>query len=191
MAPTTTFRAKPLIWLPLLLLLAGCCANNVCDCAGEAQQDAVKLVFKSGSQPGSFRSADLDTLVLQRFPKINKTNVRPDVVTIVRVAPQPGDTITLNNTSPFAQQGTTKLNGYSYRVRFLHHDPGRRNNAALALTIDSVQLRGSLEGNGCCTCYTNSYKAIYVRALKDTVKTVADSLVLVVLPRHSAYVIPR
>ena len=187
MAPTTIFRAKLLVWLPPLLM-AGCCANNVCDCVGEAQQDAVKLVFKPGSFPNDtsgFTSADIDTLVLQRYPKINKNNARPDVVTLVRVAPQLSDTITLNNITPFAQQGTTKLNGYSYRVRFLYHKRGRRNNAALALTIDSVQLRGSLEGNGCCTCYTNSYKAIYVRARKDS--TVATNS-LVELPDRKSVV---
>ena len=106
----------------------------------------------------------------------------------MRVAPQLSDTITLNNITPFAQQGTTKLNGYSYRVRFLYHKPGRRNNAALALTIDSVQLRGSLEGNGCCTCYTNSYKAIYVRARKDSAVSTNS---LVELPKRGAYFISK
>lgn len=180
MALTTTFRAKTWAWLPLLLL-AGCCANNVCDCTGEAQEDAVQLVF----DPGSFMPADLDTVVLQRYPKINKTKVKPDVVTIVRPASQANEPfiITLNNATPFPQQGTTKLNGYSYRVRFLYDTLGRRPKAALALAIDSVKLRGSFEGNGCCTCYTNSYKALYVRARKDSAKST------LVEPKLGVYVI--
>ena len=185
MALTTIFRAKTWAWLPLLLL-AGCCANNVCDCAGEAQEDAVQLVF----DPRSYTAADLDTLVLQRYPKINKTKVKPDVVTIVRPAGPASSsyTIMLNNTTPFPQQGTTKLNGYSYRVRFLNHSAGQRPNAALALAIDSVQLRGSLDGNGCCTCYTNSYKALYLRTRQDSSAT---TNALVVLAKGSIYVIKR
>ena len=171
--------------MPLLLLLAGCCANNVCDCAGEAQQDAVKLVFDS-----KFTNADLDTLVVQRYPKINKTNAKPDVVTIVRPASQFGlsDTLTLNNSTPFAQQGTTKLGAYSYRVRFLQRDSTNgRNHAALALRIDSVKLEGSLAGNGCCTCYTNSYKAIYVPMSKDSTSATKR----VVLLKADVYKIPK
>ena len=183
MALTTIFRAKTWAWL-LLLLLAGCCANNVCDCAGEAQEDAVRLVF----DPGSFTAADLDTVVIQRYPKINKTKVKPDVVTLVRTASQANrpDTLTLNNTTPFPQQGTTKLNGYSYRVRFLRHDSGQRPYAALALAIDSVKLRGSLNSTGCCTCYTNSYKALYLRAGKDSA-----AKPLVELTKNSVYLIKR
>ncbi|MDQ2769001.1 MAG: hypothetical protein M3Y54_00690 [Bacteroidota bacterium] len=187
MALKTIFRAKTWAWLPLLLLTS-CCANNVCDCVGEAREDAVLLVFDQSAT--GFTAADLDTVVIQRYPKIIKPNVKPDVkpdvVTIVRTASQANvpDTITLNNTTPFPQQGSTKLNGYSYRVRFLSHT-GPRPNAALALTIDSVQLRGSLEGNGCCTCYTNSYKALYVREPDSVTRA------LVELPKKDVYVIRK
>ena len=177
MALTTIFRAQAWAWLLLpLLLLAGCCADNVCNCEGEAQADAVHLVF----DPASFSGADLDTLVVQRYPKNKLTNVTPDVVTIVRPASQSNrpDTLTLNNSTPFPQQGTTKLDGYAYRVRFLSKAPGRRPNAALALTIDSVKLKGSLNGDGCCTCYSNSYKGLYLRAGKDTATTSPNKLVV-------------
>lgn len=180
MAYSTILRAAARTLLPVLLG-GGCCANSVCNCPGEDQADAVRLLFAAG-----FSRADLDTLVVQRYPKINKTNAKPDVVTLVRTPEHAYDTLFINNSAPFAPRGTTKLDGYSYRVRYLRHATGRRNNAELALVLDSVQLRGSLAGDGCCTCYTNQSKVVFVRP--DTARA---SNTPVELPRSGIYRISK
>ena len=42
------------------------------------------------------------------------------------------------------------------------------------LVIDSVKLSGSFEGNGCCTCYTNSRKLVLARPDSNAAATYTD-----------------
>jgi hypothetical protein len=153
MASTSLFR---LIALSAGLLLSGCCANNVCNC-NDAQEDVIKLIFSK-----QFTSDDLDTLVLVRYPLVfdARTSV-PETVTLIRLGAQPTDTIYLNNNTPFAQVGSARLNQYRYQIRY--HKTLRKSKLATALLIDQVTLKGSFDGNGCCTCYTNSDKRITAR----------------------------
>lgn len=138
------------------LLLSGCCANNICDCKGEAQADAIKLVFGP-----TFAAADLDTVLIQRYPLIITPATKPETVTLIRTAAQAYDTLYLNNATPFAPSGATKLSQYVYVVKY--YATPHRARPVTVLNIDNVALKGKLTGNGCCTCYTNTYKSAAVR----------------------------
>ena len=149
------------------MLLAGCCANNVCDCPNEAQADAIRIVFDHGK----FTAADLDTLVLVRYlrPDLkNQTAVlpKPETAIIVRTAAQiaaKDTTLIISNTTPFSQFGSARLDTFSYVLRYYPGSKPRTRPSKVALVIDQVTLRGSLEGNGCCTCYNNSRKLALAR----------------------------
>lgn len=137
-------------------LLSGCCANNVCNC-DDAQQDVIKLIFSS-----NFTTADLDTLVLVRYPlRYDPLTTTPETVTLIRPNAQPTDAIFLNNNTPFAQSGTARLNQYRYQIRYPRRP--RQGNPATILIIDQVTLKGNFEGDGCCTCYFNYDKQIAAR----------------------------
>lgn len=144
-------------------MLSGCCANNVCNCQ-DAQADAIKLRFSTDPTPGSrgFALADLDTIIIQRYPKKFTATTRPETVTLLRTAAQIRDSIVLNNNTPFAQTGTSKLNQYRYVVQYLAQVANRKSVPTTVLTIDSVFVRGSLDGSGCCTCYTNTEKTVFL-----------------------------
>lgn len=145
------------------LLLSSCCANNVCDCKGEAQADAIKLVFDS-----TFAPTDLDTILIRRYPLVITPATKPETVILIRTATQAYDTLYLNNATPFAPSGTAKLNQYVYVVKY--YATPRRARPVTVLNIDNVALKGKLTGNGCCTCYTNTYKSAAVR--KDSTMVV-------------------
>ena len=148
-------------------LLGGCCANNVCDC-DDANADAIKLRFSTtaaGPTGQTFAAADLDTIVLQRSPLPYSVANKFETVTLYRTAMQAGDSIVLNNGTPFSQVGSTKLSGYRYVVQYLAHPasaPGRKGVPTPVVVIDRVELSGAMEGTGCCTCYTNTQKAVYL-----------------------------
>ena len=159
--------------------LAGCCANNVCDC-NDARADAFYFKFDG------FATTDLDTVVLKRYtlrldakglPALIKTH-QPnytayadslntagtfDQVNVVRsissaIRPQvTTDSVVINNNAPFTQAGPRKLNTYLYRIEVrqagkLLHDHPRRYQ------VDSLALTGEFYGTGCCTCYRNLSK---------------------------------
>ena len=174
------FRFSAILLLGLVLLLPGCCANNVCDCPGETQADAIKLVFSKNDFGTAADMADLDTIVIQRYPLIivpaSGTNpgTKPETATLIRSAAQAYDTIVINNSTPFAQTSTAKLDQYQYYVRYYPALPApRRKRPAFALVIDEVALKGNLDGNGCCTCYTNTQKTITTR--KDSTVSTATA----------------
>lgn len=149
----------------LASLLASCCANNVCDCAGEAQADAVRIVFDRAkfTTPG-----ELDTLVLIRYLHYDANMPpvplpKPEIVTLTRTAAQAYDTLVINNSTPFSQLGSARLDTFSYVVRYYPGVKPKLRPSKLALVIDRVKLSGGFEGNGCCTCYTNSRKLALAR----------------------------
>lgn len=144
-------RFSAVLPLNAVLLLGGCCANSVCDCQ-EAQQDAVTVRFST-----AFRTAELDTITLLRYPKVYTPATKPETVRLFRTAAQTHDALMLNHNTPFAQVGTSKLNQYRYVVQY------RVEQQLTELVIDSVGLRGGFEGTGCCTCYTNSGKTIFAK----------------------------
>lgn len=152
--------------MALLLLLSGCCANNVCNC-NDAQEDRIELVFSS-----AFTPADLDTVFVQRYPLIIKPETKPETVTIIRSAAQAYDTIELSNTTPFASAGSVRLNNYKYLVRY--GATPRQRRTSIALIIDNVGLKGRFDGSGCCTCYHNLSKTVTFRRDSATAQ-IADS----------------
>jgi hypothetical protein len=145
------------------LLLSGCCADNECNCPDEPLADAIVLRFGTG-----FTDADLDTIVVQRYPLYvsnapDPRKIIPETATLVRTGTHVRDSLVLNNTTPFSQQNGTKLNNYRYVVRYLRKVPLKPNKAQLAYIIDSVALEGSYQGDGCCTCYQNTRKQLAAR----------------------------
>jgi hypothetical protein len=153
------------------IVLAGCCANNVCDCPNEADADAIRIVFDS-----KFTADELDTLSLVRYLRPDPKNSsaplpKPETVTLIRTAAQiaANDTVVINNATPFSQLGSARLDAFSYVLRYYPNSKPKVRPSKLALVIDSVKLSGSFEGNGCCTCYTNSRKEAFARF--DSTKT--------------------
>lgn len=165
--------------------LAGCCANNVCDC-NDARADAFYFKFDTGA--GGFAPAtELDTVVLKRYtlrldakglPALIKTNQLTytayadsldkagvfDQVNVVRsmaTAIRPRvttDTVVINNNAPFTQAGPRKLDTYLYRIE-VRRAPGQllRNNPR-RYELGKISLVGEFYGTGCCTCYRNTSK---------------------------------
>ena len=153
MAFLALFRPPTLFFL-VALLLSGCCANNKCDC-DDARADAINLRFSS-----AFTAADLDTIIVQRSPlPFSSTNK---------------DTLRINNASPFPQVGPTKLDGYRYVIQYLTQQPKSKPTPNNILIINSIALNGRLEGDGCCTCYTNTEKVVNATRPKG-INTPADT----------------
>ncbi|MCI1186133.1 hypothetical protein MON38_01785 [Hymenobacter sp. DH14] len=149
----------------LALLLAGCCANNVCDCPNEAQADAIRIVFDRSK----FTTDDLDTLALVRYLHYDMKNrpailPKPETAIIVRTAAQlaVNDTLIINNATPFTQLGSARLDTFSYVLRYYPGTKPRVRAGKRLLVIERVKLSGSFEGDGCCTCYSNSRKLVQV-----------------------------
>jgi hypothetical protein len=173
----------------LTVLLAGCCANNVCDCPNETRADDLRIVF----DPSKFTPADLDTLVLVRYLHYNAKQPpvplpKPETVTLTRTAAQAYDTLIIGNSTPFGQLGSARLDTFSYVLRYYPNAKPKVRPSKLALVVDAVKLSGSLEGNGCCTCYTNSRKLALARPDSAQPATSYTNLnsrhaVLVVKPR--------
>jgi hypothetical protein len=190
--------------LLLMMALSGCCANNVCNCDDTlADALYFKFRYTKRRQPNAFTAGDIDTLRIYRTnrrPRNPSDTIgfvsTTDVVTIARrldFTSSPGDTlidddyfnsvgtrlrnqdlIVINNTSPFASTGSTKLSAYNYRIAVV------RNKVEIAnYYILRPQLNGRFDANGCCTCYQNFGKAytLATRRLADSVqiKDAADS----------------
>ena len=91
------------------------------------------------------------------------TGAKPDIVTLIRSEARSRDSIRLNNNTPFAQVSTTKLDGYRYVLQYYVARPGSKPVLTTLLNINKIELQGNLDGDGCCTCYNNSKKTVYVR----------------------------
>ena len=172
MALLPFFRPTTVFFLGALLF-SGCCANNTCDCQ-DAQADAITLRFSS-----AFTRADLDTIVVQRSPLPYSPTNKVESVTIIRTVVQlrdtlRNDTLRINNTAPFPQVSTTKLDGYRYVIQYLTQQPKSKPAATTLLIINEVALNGRLDGDGCCTCYTNTEKVVNATKPKGA-STPADS----------------
>ena len=136
---------------------AGCCANDVCE-PDDPLADAVKLRFSP-----RFAQNDLDTLIVLRRPKVATTNARPETVTLVRTTvPVRGDSILINNNTPFPRIGNATLGNYRYEVQYLAH-PNNVNKGVptTVLVVDDIVVRGNYEATGCCTRYTNTTKTLF------------------------------
>ncbi|HEX8326729.1 MAG TPA: hypothetical protein VF629_04250 [Hymenobacter sp.] len=165
MATSFPFRFSAIVCLSTALL-SGCCANDVCEC-NDADADTVRFRFRYSADTtvavNTFRPADLDTITIERSPLPYDPKVKPETVVLYRTPAQANDTLVtlvLNNNAPFAQKPNTKLNSYRYVVSY-RKNPPVKGTPTTVLVIDRVELSGTLDGDGCCTCYTNTRKAIY------------------------------
>lgn len=159
-------------------LLAGCCGSVECDC-GDEQADAVIFRFNPDSlatqSPRGYRSADVDTVLLVRYPLDTAQRPRLDSALFARprrLALDSTSVIALNNARPFTQTGRRKLNAYRYEIylgrsRYEIYQ-GRSRRRQPAYTITNVQLEGRLEADGCCTCYRNTRKALTLNGQEIT-----------------------
>lgn len=159
--------------LGLTALLAGCCANNTCECR-DLLEDAIQFRFKLGDpaqDPTSFRPEDVDTVRLVRFrlPVIDSKSTRPPVAgipdTIVLVRPtlrRQADTISIANTAPFAISGSQRVNAYRYAV-LLTSGSRRVPKVRYRFDFTTVSLKGGFAANGCCTCYRNDSKSAWLK----------------------------
>ena len=168
-------RFSAILCLGAALLLGSCCANNVCDCPDEQLADAIELRFKTEADTltggSSFGRLDLDTVLIQRSPLPYNPATKPETVTLIRATAHARDPILLKSTGPFGQLGTIKLNRYRYVVQYLTHQPRSKPTAATILVVKGIQLKGSFDGNGCCTCYSNTQKTAFTQkneAVKDS-----------------------
>lgn len=163
-------------------LFAGCCANSVCDCQDE-RADALYFRFPiddSGANPRAFLSSEVDTLWLLRFNRDTDTTSLPrrDSVNIRRPLAQAADPLVLNNNAPFAAVGARKLNAFEYHIRLLD-----RSGQLRSFVVRNIQLQGDFEGDGCCTCYTNSFKAAEVNGQAYTLTETNRQPVVITLAR--------
>lgn len=169
---------RTLLLLPALLL-AGCCANNSCDC-----QDLLADALYFRLDPNTFRPSDIDTVYLVQYSATNGTTptntarLLPGILSDSTLARQlrqakiklTGATIVLSNTYPFATASAgSKLSLYNYRLLVPKGDSARvRVNGSLAarpvysFAIGPVALSGRYNADGCCTCYENTKKTVSV-----------------------------
>lgn len=191
MAYSLSSRISAVLSFGAVLLLSSCCANNECNCKGEPLADAVELRFliNADSLAGGrgFGRLDVDTIIIQRSPRPFKATIKPETITLIRTAAQARDSsVLLNNNKPFGQVTNFKLNHYRYVVQYLKHLPNSKPVATTIVVIDSVQLKGRLDGTGCCTCYTNSLKTVYASKPKR-LNPAQDSIFVVDLKQKPYY----
>lgn len=82
-------------------------------------------------------------------------------------------TVTINNSQPFVQSGTRKLDEYRYTIYL-----GARNAPNDSFIVSKIRLLDDTEADGCCSCNVNLEKYVTVnggpelnlsRELSDTV----------------------
>jgi hypothetical protein len=166
---TTFFRCAALA--PLLALVAGCCANNACNC-DDLQADSLFFLFNTNAaDPKSFSASEIDTVYLRRYSSTDTTTLS-DPVTVVPAqrlrqlnsalaarltsAGLPVGTLVISNSAPFSPSITGgKLSAYNY---LLTVKDGRPGSLPYNFKITSITLAGNYEADGCCTCYRNTGK---------------------------------
>ncbi len=161
-----------------LAALAGCCANNTCNCQ-DLPEDAIYFQLNQDPLRGKvFSDTDIDTVYLLRYSKARPLSKRAtDSIALRRPLRRnsaylprlarlnPRDTtslVILSNTSPFPASGPTrKLSDFGYALLVAPYERGRPR-ARYVLALDSVQLRGQFKGDGCCSCYQNTAKRVFL-----------------------------
>jgi len=152
-------------WVGLFVssfLVAGCCANNVCNCE-DSLADALYFKFRTG--PDSLTGPDfgrneVDTVYVLRYPLPNSGSHDSIAVLPTATIRQPDGEFYLNNKEPFALATGRKVNSYEYVI--LVGD--RRRQQFRRFVVNNIRLKGSFEGTGCCTCYVNSGKSATVHS---------------------------
>ena len=152
------------LFLATAALVAACCGSTACECNDEFA-DAVGLrlstdTLATGPRKG-FTSAETDTLFLVRVPRDTAQRPRADTVVLARTRRQAvTQPIVINNATPFTRAGNRNLNQYSYQLYLSRRRSG--TPVTFRYRIDSIRLRTNYQADGCCTCYQNSNKLVYV-----------------------------
>lgn len=162
----------------LLVLLAGCCANNPCDCQ-DLLADSLYFSFRT-TGPNAFSLNEIQNVYLARYDS-TKLTINRDSLPLPRnqrttkaLRRHLGvdlkvDTIGLvivSNNAPFAAASSTaKLSGYVYRL-YVPQDSTvagvLKKHSYTTFTLDRIRLIGRYQADGCCTCYENSFKRVRV-----------------------------
>ena len=164
--------------LGLLVALAGCCANSVCDCQ-DGRVDALALQFRVADTLAGgtgFRRSDVDTVYVLRYAPGDSLRARHDSVALRRLPSQATDPVVINHQAPFGQVGGRKLNAYDYEVfvRLPRTQPGPR--PAPRYRLSNIELRDELTGTGCCSCFRNTRKLLTVKNKKPSAAAVRYDL---------------
>jgi hypothetical protein len=147
-------------WFLLLttaLLMAACCGSVACEC-NDGYADAVALKFDMSST-NSFKPAELETVYAVRrlLPDTAKVP-KPDTVVITRTPDQARtQDIIISNTAPFVANNNRRVNQYQYTVYL-----GTRRRPTYSVVVDTVELAGRYQADGCCTCYQNTKKVVHI-----------------------------
>ena len=188
--PSAVFAAL----LSAAALLAGCCANNTCDCQ-DLLEDAIQFRLRIGdpaTDPTSFAPAEADTIRLVRYrlpvpdPKSTAPPIvyQPDTVVLTFSAAQANTRIDIANTRPFAVNGALRVNAYRYAV-LLTNDRRRDPQVRQRFDFTRVAIKGGFEANGCCTCYRNESKSAWLKtAVPNSNIPAPDSSFLDLSPRQ-------
>lgn len=158
-----------LTWFSLLIMttaLAACCGSTACEC-DDQYADAVGLQFSLDSlnaDSTGFRARQVVTVYLVRVPRDTAQRPRADTVQLLRPVARVAQPIIINNTTPFAQAGNRKLDAYSYQLYLASGRFGRPHS--FDFFIDSVKLNTVFRADGCCTCFENNSKLVYVNGSK-------------------------
>ena len=170
-------------------LLAGCCANDTCDCQ-DSLADALSLRFElaRAAPPAdtAFQPHEVRTVTLYRYDTAAVapgTSIAYDSVIISRPASQAGAAIILRSGAPFAVVGTRRLNSFRYVVRVQDSVRQALKLPPRDFRLDSIQLRGDFVADGCCTCYRNQSKSVRVNGQKVAAETVNNQPLLVMLKK--------
>lgn len=159
-----------LLLAPLLVLLAGCCANNPCDC-NDSLADSLFFAFDK-----SFTRTELDTVYISRVSR-NNTSATPETLPLPRRSRVPTtltaqidfamqDTtglVVISNNAPFSQSSTAaNIKSYNYTLRIQKDAPKGTPVSYYTYVISGIDLVGRYLADGCCTCYRNSSKVATV-----------------------------
>ncbi len=178
---------------PLLVLAAGCCANNACNCQ-DTLEDSIYLTLNDDPTKGkAFTAAELDTVYLLRYNPLTAgrnydsipltrallihqqrhTPLLAQKLILAGIDTSKGgkdyptrtpNTIVLSNTFPFAP-GTTggKLSSYYYSL--VVKDKSVKPTQTYTFAINQINLKGQYNADGCCTCYKNILKQARVNGV--------------------------
>jgi len=160
------------------LLLAGCCANEACDCQ-DARADALYfrfLIDDAGTNAQAFRSSEVDTVWVLRYALPLNSSARHDSISLVRPGTRASELFVLDNNRPFSLVSGRKLHNYEYELRFRD-----RSRALRRFRVANINLDGDFEGDGCCTCYVNRRKTAEVNGRAYTLTETDRQPVIITL----------
>ncbi|MDF7810376.1 hypothetical protein [Hymenobacter sp. YC55] len=169
---------NPLTWLLLLIAstaLAACCGSVPCDCRDELD-DAIIFRFNTDvSTIQGFRPEELSTVYILRVPLDTAQRPKSDTIAITGGRRPTVQTVTINNSQPFVQSGSRKLDEYRYTIYL-----GARKAPTESFIVSNIRLEDDFEANKCCTCNINLKKTLMVNGGPeiDLSKELPDTVLL-------------